>query len=129
MSYTLEGKRVWVAGHRGMVGSALVRRLERENPSKILKVTRQEVDLIDQAATAAPGSRRCGRKLSSFPRQRLAGSWPTDTYPADFLYDNLMIAANIIHACHKVGVEKLLFLGSSCIYPSSPTSRSPKTAC
>ena len=116
MSYSLEGKRVWVAGHRGMVGSALVRRLERENPADIIKVTRQEVDLIDQAATTAWIEKT--RPDSVFiPAAKVGGILANDTYPADFLYDNLMIAANIIHACHKAGVEKLLFLGSSCIYP------------
>lgn len=114
--YPLEGKRVWVAGHRGMVGSALVRRLERENPAKILKVTRQEVDLRDPAAvrswleTARP-------EAVFVPAAKVGGILANDTYPADFLYENLMIAANIIHAAHETGVEKLLFLGSSCIYP------------
>ena len=116
MAYALEGKRVWVAGHRGMVGSALVRRLQRENPAEILKVTRQEVDLIDQAATAA-WIEKMRPDAVFIPAARVGGILANDTYPADFLYDNLMIAANTIHACHKVGVEKLLFLGSSCIYP------------
>ena len=116
MSYSLEGKRVWVAGHRGMVGSALVRRLERENPADIIKVTRQEVDLIDQAATTA-WIEKTQPDAVFIPAAKVGGILANDTYPADFLYDNLMIAANIIHACHKVGVEKLLFLGSSCIYP------------
>lgn len=114
--YSLEGKRIWVAGHRGMVGSALVRRLEQENPADILKVTRSEVDLTDQAATA----RWIGREKPDavfIPAAKVGGILANDTYPADFLYDNLMIAANVIHACHMAGVEKLLFLGSSCIYP------------
>ena len=116
MAYTLENKRVWVAGHRGMVGSALVRRLERENPAAILTVTRRNVDLIDQAATTS----WIGKEKPDavfIPAAKVGGIFANDTYPADFLYDNLMIAANIIHACHKAGVEKLLFLGSSCIYP------------
>lgn len=116
MAYSLQGKRVWVAGHRGMVGSALVRRLEREDPAEILKVTRQEVDLIDQAATTA-WIERARPEAVFIPAAKVGGILANDTYPADFLYDNLMIAANIIHACHKAGVEKLLFLGSSCIYP------------
>lgn len=114
--YPLEGKRVWVAGHRGMVGSALVRRLERENPAEILKVTRQEVDLRDPAAVRA--WLETARPEAVFvPAAKVGGILANDTYPADFLYDNLMIAANIIHAAHETGVEKLLFLGSSCIYP------------
>ncbi|MBI1235691.1 MAG: NAD-dependent epimerase/dehydratase family protein [Alphaproteobacteria bacterium] len=114
--YSLEGKRIWVAGHRGMVGSALVRRLEKENPAVLLKVTRSEVDLTDPSATA----RWIGREKPDavfVPAAKVGGILANDTYPADFLYDNLMIAANVIHACHMAGVEKLLFLGSSCIYP------------
>lgn len=116
MSYSLTGKRVWVAGHRGMVGSAIVRRLEAENPAEILKVTRQEVDLIDQAATTQWIEAEKPDAVF-IPAAKVGGILANDTYPADFLYENLMIAANIIHACHKAGVEKLLFLGSSCIYP------------
>lgn len=114
--YRLEGKRVWVAGHRGMVGSALVRRLKRERPSEILTVTRQEVDLTDQASTAHWLHDR--RPDAVFvPAAKVGGIYANDTYPAEFLYQNLMIAANIIHGAHAAGVEKLLFLGSSCIYP------------
>lgn len=114
--YPLGGKRVWVAGHRGMVGSALVRRLARENPADILKVTRQEVDLRDPAAVLQWMSD--ARPQAVFvPAAKVGGILANDTYPADFLYENLMIAANVIHAAHKTGVEKLLFLGSSCIYP------------
>ncbi|MEN0653314.1 MULTISPECIES: GDP-L-fucose synthase [Hyphobacterium] len=116
MVYTLVGKRVWVAGHRGMVGSALVRRLERENPADILRVTRQEVDLIDQVATTRWIEREKPDAVF-IPAAKVGGILANETYPAEFLYDNLMIAANIIHSCHKAGVEKLLFLGSSCIYP------------
>lgn len=116
MAYSLDGKRVWVAGHRGMVGSALVRRLERENPSTIMTVTRQDVNLVDQTTTTAWIERQ--RPDAVFiPAAKVGGIYANDTYPADFLYENLMIAANIIHACHKAGVEKVLFLGSSCIYP------------
>jgi len=114
--YPLEGKRIWVAGHRGMVGSALVRRLEKENPADILTVTRAEVDLIDQSSTA----RWIGKEKPDavfIPAAKVGGILANDTHPADFLYDNLMIAANVIHSAHTAGVEKLLFLGSSCIYP------------
>lgn len=116
MAYSLEGKRVWVAGHRGMVGSSLIRRLDQENPSEILKVTRREVDLVDQAATMRWIEKEKPQAVF-IPAAKVGGIYANDTYPADFLYENMMIAANIIHACHKVGVEKLLFLGSSCIYP------------
>ena len=114
--YTLASKRVWVAGHRGMVGSALVRRLQDENPSEIITVSRQEVDLRDPKAVSSWLEK--SRPDAVFvPAAKVGGILANDTYPADFLYDNLMIASNIIHASHLVGVEKLLFLGSSCIYP------------
>jgi GDP-L-fucose synthase len=116
MHYDLAGKRIWVAGHRGMVGAALLRRLPQENPAEILTVTRQELDLIDQSATLR--WMEDNRPDAVFvPAARVGGILANDTYPADFLYDNLQIAANVIHGAHKSGVEKLLFLGSSCIYP------------
>ncbi|MCW1840386.1 GDP-L-fucose synthase [Prosthecomicrobium hirschii] len=113
--YSLVGKRVWVAGHRGMVGSAIVRRLGSE-ACTVLTVDRAEADLRDQRAirawmdTARPDA-------VFLAAAKVGGILANDTYPADFLYDNLMIEANIIEAAHRVGVEKLLFLGSSCIYP------------
>lgn len=113
--YSLEGKRVWVAGHNGMVGSALVRRLAREN-CEILTVDRKTVDLTNQAQTHewVMAERPQAVFLAA---ARVGGILANDTYPADFLYDNLMIEANIIEASRRAGVEKLLFLGSSCIYP------------
>jgi len=116
MAYALDGKRVYVAGHRGMVGSALCRRLERESVGELLTATRAEVDLTRQAETAA--WIKDARPDAVFvPAAKVGGILANDTYPADFLYENLMIAANIIHASFEAGVEKLLFLGSSCIYP------------
>ena len=113
--YDLTGKRVWVAGHRGMVGSALVRRLEREG-ADILTAARDTVDLSDQASTRAWLGRE--RPDAIFlAAAKVGGILANDTYPADFLYDNLMIAANVIEAAHRSDVEKLCFLGSSCIYP------------
>jgi GDP-L-fucose synthase len=113
--FPLAGKRVWVAGHRGMVGSALVRRFGRED-CEILTVTRQECDLVRQEQVE--------RWMSAARPQavivaaaKVGGILANDSYPADFLYDNLMIEANVIHTARRVGVEKLLFLGSSCIYP------------
>jgi GDP-L-fucose synthase len=113
--YALQGKKVWVAGHRGMVGSAIVRRLERED-CEILTASRQDADLRDQAATLA-WFERTRPDAVFLAAAKVGGILANDTYPADFLYDNLMIEANIIQASHKVGVEKLMFLGSSCIYP------------
>jgi len=111
----LAGKRVWVAGHRGMVGSALVRRLERED-CEILTVTRQECDLVRQSEVET-WLRRERPDVVLLAAAKVGGILANDTWPAQFLYDNLMIEANVIHAAREVGVEKLLFLGSSCIYP------------
>ena len=114
-AFDLAGKRVWVAGHRGMVGSALVRRLASEE-CEILSVGREQVDLTRQEqveawiADAKP-------QAVFVPAATVGGILANDTRPAEFIYDNLMIETNIIHAAWKNGVEKLLFLGSSCIYP------------
>ena len=114
-AYSLKSKRIWVAGHRGMVGSAIVRRLACED-CEVLTVQRAELDLRNQARTAA-------WVLAAKPdavflaAAKVGGILANATYPADFLYDNLMIEANVIEASHRAGVEKLLFLGSSCIYP------------
>ncbi|MCH8489917.1 MAG: GDP-L-fucose synthase [Oceanicaulis sp.] len=113
--YSLKGKRVYVAGHRGMVGSALVRRLERED-CEIVTATRQDADLIRQSEAEALMA-RLKPDAVFIPAAKVGGILANDTYPAGFLYENLMIAANLIHAAHQVDVEKLLFLGSSCIYP------------
>lgn len=113
--FPLEGKRVWVAGHRGMVGSAIVRRLEREG-CEVLTAGRDQVDLKDQAQTRAW---ILDRKPDAIflAAAKVGGILANDTYPADYLYDNLMIEANIIEAAYRAEVKKLLFLGSSCIYP------------
>src|SRR5690606_22820096 len=115
MIYELKGKRVWVAGHRGMVGSAVVRRLAREE-CEVITVDRSEVDLKRQAEVEA-FMRSARPQAVVIAAAKVGGILANDTYPAEFLYDNLMIEANIIHAAHEVDVEKLLFLGSSCIYP------------
>jgi GDP-L-fucose synthase len=113
--FQLAGRRVWVAGHRGMVGSALMRRLAREDCA-LLTVTRDACDLRRQAAVerwladARP-------EVVVVAAARVGGILANATLPAAFLYDNLMIAANVIEAARRLGVEKLLLLGSSCIYP------------
>jgi GDP-L-fucose synthase len=113
--YSLEGKRVWVAGHRGMVGAAIARRLAGEN-CEILTVDRSELDLKSQAAVAE-WMERARPQAVFLAAARVGGILANDAFPADFLFDNLMIEANVINSSFRVGVEKLLFLGSSCIYP------------
>ena len=113
--YALAGKRVFVAGHRGMTGSAIVRRLERED-CEILTAPRNELDLMDQAVTRSWFEQN--RPDAVFvAAAKVGGILANDSYPADFLYDNLMIEANVVEAAHRSGVEKLMMLGSSCIYP------------
>jgi len=124
--YALAGKRIWVAGHRGMVGSALVRRLARENCT-ILTAGRGEVDLRRQAEVESFLARE--RPQSVFlAAARVGGILANDRNPASFLYDNLMIAANVIEAAHKHRVEKLLNLGSTCVYPKFAPQPIPEEA-
>jgi len=115
MSYTLAGKRVWVAGHRGMVGAAVARELEHEKCT-VLTVGRDRLDLRDPAAVTAwmTGEKPQAVILAA---AKVGGIGANDSWPADFLYDNLAIENAIIHGAFNAGVEKLLFLGSSCIYP------------
>lgn len=109
------GKRIFVAGHRGMVGSAIVRRLERED-CELLLASRSELDLLDQAATIA-WMKREKPDAVVIAAAKVGGILANNDYPADFLYNNLLIATNCIGAAHAADVNRLLFLGSSCIYP------------
>lgn len=124
--FRIEGRRVWVAGHRGMVGSAIVRRLRNEN-CELLAVGRESVDLRRQAevedwmAAEKP-------EAVFMAAAKVGGILANDSQPADFLYDNLMIETNIIHAAHRTGVAKLLLLGSSCIYPKMAPQPMPEDA-
>lgn len=113
--FELKGKKVFVAGHRGMVGSALVRRLGREGV-EILTVQRSEVDLLDQAATNR-WFKENRPQVVFHAAAKVGGIVANNTLRAEFIYENLLIATNVIHAAYVNGVEKLLFLGSSCIYP------------
>ena len=115
MAWDLSGKRIWVAGHRGLVGGALVRRLARENCT-VLVAPRSEVDVADEAQVSAIIQREKPDAIV-VAAAKVGGILANDTYPADFLYDNLMIETSLIHAAHRHDVERLLFLGSSCIYP------------
>lgn len=115
MSYSLQGKRVWVAGRRGMVGSAVVRRLASEG-CEVITAGRDMVDLKRQAGVESFLNEVRPHSII-MAAAKVGGILANDTYPADFLYENLIIEANITQAAHEVGVEKYLFLGSSCIYP------------
>jgi len=113
--FELKGKTVYVAGHRGMVGSALVRRLAQEDV-ELLTVGRGELDLRDQAAVFDWFASKTPQVVF-LAAAKVGGIVANNTLRAEFLYDNLAIAANLIHAAHLNGTEKLMFLGSSCIYP------------
>src|SRR5262249_14043611 len=114
-AFELKGKTVFVAGHRGMVGSALMRRLEQEDV-ELLTVARRELDLRDQGAVFDWFASK--RPQAVFlAAAKVGGIVANDSLRAEFLYDNLAIAANVIHAAHANRAEKLMVLGSSCIYP------------
>lgn len=108
--------RVFVAGHRGMVGSAIVRRLQALGYRNILTRGREELDLVNQAAVNAFFADHQIDQVY-MASAKVGGIHANNTYPAEFIYENLMVEANLIHAAHCTGVQKLLFLGSSCIYP------------
>ncbi|MEO1132499.1 MAG: NAD-dependent epimerase/dehydratase family protein, partial [Cyanobacteria bacterium J06639_1] len=108
--------KVFVAGHRGLVGSALVRRLQAGGYGEIVTRTRAELDLKDRVAVDrffAAEQPDCVMLAAA----KVGGIYANNTYPADFIYENLAIELNVIHAAYQSGVKKLLFLGSSCIYP------------
>ncbi len=108
-------RRIWVAGHRGMVGSAIVRRLAGEDV-EILTVDRRDVDLREQDAVRKWVA-RAKPEVIILAAAKVGGILANDSYPADFLFDNLVIETNVIQAAHQADVEQLVFLGSSCIYP------------
>ena len=107
---------VFVAGHRGMVGSAIVRRLQALGYRNILTAGRDVVDLVDQQAVQRFFDERAIDQVY-LAAARVGGIHANNTYPAEFIYQNLMIEANLVHAAHAHDVQRLLFLGSSCIYP------------
>jgi GDP-L-fucose synthase len=113
--FELKGKTVFVAGHRGMVGAALVRRLASEEV-ELLTVKRSDVDLRDQAAVF-DWFKEKRPQVVFLAAAKVGGIVANNTLRAEFIYDNLVIATNVIHAAHINGAEKLMFLGSSCIYP------------
>jgi len=109
-------QRIFVAGHKGMVGSALVRQLENNANVELITRSRVELNLLDQAAVQDFFKQENIEQVY-LAAAKVGGIHANNTYPAEFIYENLMIEANIIHAAHMAGVQKLLFLGSSCIYP------------
>jgi GDP-L-fucose synthase len=126
MLFDLTDKRVWVAGHNGMVGSAMVRRLRRE-PCTLIFSGREETDLRRQSEVEAwMDTHR--PQVVVLAAARVGGLHANNSYPVDFLYDNLIIQTNIMQASHRAGVEKMLFLGSSCIYPRNAPQPIPEDA-
>jgi GDP-L-fucose synthase len=125
-SYTLRNKRVWVAGDRGLVGSALIRRLQSEG-CELVTAPRDSVDLRrpDQVERWMAGARPQAVFLAA---ARVGGIYANDTRPAEFIYDNLMIQSNVVEASRRAGVEKLMLLGSSCIYPRLAPQPIPEAA-
>lgn len=113
--YSLRGKRVWVAGHRGMVGSAVAQLLGSED-CEVVVADRRSIDLTRQEDVESFLSREKPHAVI-MAAAKVGGILANDTFPADFIYQNLMMEANVINASFQHGVEKLLFLGSSCIYP------------
>src|SRR5216117_1485222 len=108
--------RIYIAGHRGLVGSAIVRRLEAESFTRLLSATRDQVDLRDQAAVNYWF--RANRPEYVFlVAGTVGGILANSTRPAEFIYDNMLIHATVVHAAHLYAVRRLLYLGSSCIYP------------
>jgi len=108
--------KVYVAGHRGMVGSAIVRALRARGYADIVTRTHAELDLADQQAVRAFFAKeKPGHVVLA--AAKVGGIHANNTYPAEFIYENLMMEANVVHEAYRAGVKKLLFLGSSCIYP------------
>jgi GDP-L-fucose synthase len=110
--------KIYVAGHRGMVGSAIVRKLQKEGFNNLALRTSQELDLRDQQAVQQFFEQEKPEYVF-LAAAKVGGIYANDTYPADFIYDNICIQNNVIHQSYKNGVKKLLFLGSSCIYPKN----------
>lgn len=126
LPYRLAGRRIWVAGHRGMVGSALVRRLKQEDCT-LLTAGRTELDLRDGAAVAA-WMRRERPDVVVLAAARVGGILANSSYPGEFIYDNLAIVTNVVESARQADVAKLLFLGSSCIYPKLAPQPIPEEA-
>lgn len=110
--------RIFVAGHRGMVGSAIVRRLSELGYTQLIMATRNKLDLVNQQAVKDFFASQNIQQVY-IASAKVGGIHANNTYPAQFIYENLMIEANLINAAHEAGIQQLLFLGSSCIYPKA----------
>jgi GDP-L-fucose synthase len=113
---SFKDKKVWITGHNGMVGSAIVRHLRALGYANIITRTHSELDLINQAAVQAFFEKEKPDQVY-LAAAKVGGIYANNTFPAEFIYQNLMMEANVIHQTFEAGVKKLLFLGSSCIYP------------
>lgn len=120
-------RKIFVAGHRGMVGSAILRELKHRGYTNVVTRTREDLDLIDQSKVQAFFQRE-GIDSVYMAAAKVGGILANSNYPAEFIYENLMVELNIIHEAWASGVQRLLFLGSSCIYPRSAPQPMPETA-
>src|SRR5882757_7341269 len=111
-----KNSRIYIAGHRGLVGSAIHRELQRLGYTNILTRTREQLDLLDTTAVSSFFAKEKPEYVF-LAAAKVGGILANNTYPADFIRDNLILQSNIIDASYKNGVDRLLFLGSSCIYP------------
>lgn len=119
--------KLYIAGHNGMVGGALVRRFQREPGVTLLLRTRQELELTNQAAVTAFFARE-KPDVAIIAAAKVGGIHANSTYPAEFIFDNLAVATNTIHGAYQAGVKRLLFLGSSCIYPKLAPQPMPESS-
>ena len=126
MSLSLDAK-IFVAGHRGMVGSAIIRQLQAQGYTNIVTRTRSELDLVNQQAVADFFAQEKPSALY-LAAAKVGGIHANNTFPAEFIYENMMMEANIVHQAYVSGVKKLLFLGSSCIYPKLAQQPMKETA-
>jgi GDP-L-fucose synthase len=122
-----KGEKIFVAGHRGLVGSALIRRFERDGFHNLLKRDRSQLDLVDERAAQSFFAQE-KPAIVIVAAAKVGGIKANNDFPVEFLLDNLRIQNNVIHAAHEAGVRKLLFLGSSCIYPKFAPQPIPETA-
>ncbi|WP_097460151.1 GDP-L-fucose synthase [Mangrovitalea sediminis] len=123
----MEKQRIFIAGHNGMVGSALLRQLQDQSDVELVTRSRAELNLLDQTAVQQFFQQEQIDQVY-LAAAKVGGIYANNTYPAEFIYENLMIEANIIHSAHQADVQRLLFLGSSCIYPKLAEQPMTETA-